>query len=90
MPGTYIFSLVANDGQTSSAPNSVTIKVPALGDIDLDGDIDVFDIAKILAALNTSASGSNDLRDLNGDGKIDFRDVVKAVGLCTRPLCAAR
>ena len=90
MPGTYLFSLVVNDGQSSSPPNSVTITVPKLGDIDLDRDIDVFDIGRILAALDKPAAGPNDLRDLNGDRKINLQDVVKAVGLCTRRFCAVK
>lgn len=86
--GGYTFSLVVKDGTSDSAPDTVTIAVPKLGDIDLDGDVDKNDLAKITAALNKPASSPNDLRDLNGDMKIDALDTRKLALLCTRPSCA--
>lgn len=62
----------------------------SLGDIDLDGDVDSDDLSLLLAALNTLANGANDLRDLNGDGKINVLDARTLVTLCTRPRCATR
>jgi hypothetical protein len=44
----------------------------------------------ILAARNTPASSVNDLRDLNGDGKIDALDSRILTTLCTRPRCAVQ
>jgi hypothetical protein len=45
-----------------------------LGDVDLDGIIDIVDL-KLIA----SAFGSSDARyDLNGDGIVDMRDIVTA------------
>src|SRR5439155_2223090 len=64
--GTYTFSLVVNDGSANSPAASVTIRVPLLGDVDLDGDVDKDDVNLIIAARNTLANGPNDLRDLNG------------------------
>ena len=37
VPGSYMFQLVVNDGQANSAPASVSITVPLLGDVDGDG-----------------------------------------------------
>jgi len=88
--GTYTFSLVVNDSSANSPAASVTIRVPLLGDVDLDGDVDKDDVNLIIAARNTLANGPNDLRDLNGDGKLDVLDARKASLLCTRPLCATR
>jgi YD repeat-containing protein len=88
--GTYTFNLVVSDGQASSAPAGLVITVPALGDIDLDGDIDNNDLARITSALNTKANGPNDLRDLDGDGMITALDARKLRLLCTRPHCAVR
>jgi amidase len=79
-----------NDAQTNGTPASVTITVPKLGDVDGDGDVDNNDLNLILAARNTSASSVNDLRDLNGDGKIDALDSRILTTLCTRPRCAVQ
>ena len=55
-------------------PDFVTILVPLLGDIDLDGDVDHDDIAIIYAARDTPADSPYDIRDLNGDGVINVLD----------------
>lgn len=88
--GVYSFGLVVNDGLLNSNAASVNITVPTLGDIDQDGDVDNNDLAKITVTLNKPASGPNDLRDLNGDMKIDALDSRKLVLLCTRPRCATQ
>ena len=90
VPGTYAFSLKVSDGAATSAAATVTIKVPQLGDINLDGVVDSNDLNLILAALNKPANGPNDLRDLNGDAKIDALDSRKLITLCTKPRCAVQ
>ena len=72
------------------AASRITIAVPRLGDIDLDGDVDYLDLLRIVPALGNAASGPNDLRNINGDAKIDFQDLVALSKLCTRRLCAAK
>ena len=63
--------------------------VPRLkGDIDVDRDVDQNDLRRILAARNTDAQGTDDPRDLDGDGRITVLDARKLVLLCTRPRCA--
>jgi hypothetical protein len=88
--GTYTFSLTVNDGQANSVPALVTLTVPALGDLNNDGVIDQNDVNIVTAARNTPANGPNDLRDLNGDLKIDALDARTLVTLCTRPRCATQ
>ena len=88
--GTYVFSLLVNDGRSNSDPARVTVTVPMLGDIDLDGDVDYLDLLRIVPALGKATSGPNDLRDINGDAKIDYQDLVALSKLCTRRLCAAK
>lgn len=89
-PGIYTFSLTVNDGQSSSAPSSVNITVPLLGDIDLDGDVDNNDLNLVLAARSKPTNGPNDLRDLDGDSMITALDARKLTLLCTRPRCAVQ
>jgi hypothetical protein len=86
--GDYCFSLVVNDGTNSSPPSEVRITVPRLGDVDLDGDVDNNDLNQILAARNKTANSPNDLRDLDGNLKIDALDARKLTTLCTHPRCA--
>jgi alpha-tubulin suppressor-like RCC1 family protein/pimeloyl-ACP methyl ester carboxylesterase len=86
--GRFTFGLAVSDGSATSGQSSVAINVPRLGDINGDGDVDVDDLAEINGALNTSASGPNDLRDLDGDGRITALDARKLVTLCTLPRCA--
>jgi len=68
----------------------VTITVPQLGDINVDGKVDVKDLKLLTAAMNTLANGPNDLRDLNGDGRIDGKDVALLVKRCTGPGCGSK
>ena len=88
--GVYGFKLVVFDGKGNSQPATVTITVPLPGDIDLDGDVDKADLGFITSILNRPANGPNDLRDLNGDMKIDALDSRKLTLLCTRSRCATQ
>jgi len=88
--GSYTFSLIVGDGQDSSPADSVLITVPKLGDVDLDGDVDNTDLNLIVAARNKPASRPTDLRDLNGDLKIDVLDSRKLTTLCDRPSCSTQ
>jgi YD repeat-containing protein len=89
--GDYFFDLAVFDGAAQSPPARVKIAVPALGDIDLDSDVDYDDLNLILAVRNKPADGPNDLRDLDGNMKIDGLDTRKFAKLpCTRPRCATQ
>ena len=88
--GTDNFTFLANDSIENSNVSMVKIIIPMLGDIDMDNDVDNNDINLIVAVRNTPASGPNDLRDINGDMKIDVLDARKVTQLCTRPRCAIK
>ncbi len=88
--GVYSVALFVSDGAMESPPDWVFITVPKLGDLDQDGDVDNADLNSLMTARNTPANGPNDLRDLNGDLKIDALDARKLTLLCTRPRCATQ
>jgi hypothetical protein len=75
-PGPQAFALTVNDGLNTSLPSPVAIQVPELGDIDIDGDVDVKDLILLTKALGQPASGANDLKDLDGDGRITGLDIA--------------
>ncbi|MGI9427739.1 MAG: thrombospondin type 3 repeat-containing protein, partial [Bythopirellula sp.] len=56
-------------------------------DVDLDDDVDRRDIRKILRSFGQPASGPNDPRDANGNGRIDLRDALICARACDRRFC---
>lgn len=72
---------------------AMTVSAGALsvvGDLDNDGDVDKKDIDIILAAKGTAATGPNDPRDIDKDGKITILDARKLATMCTRLNCATQ
>ncbi len=55
--------------------------------VDNDSDIDSKDINLITIARNTPATGPNDSRDADRDGKITVLDASKCTQQCSRPKC---
>lgn len=85
----YALAAVSYTGVSSGLSHGVCAdSFQIVGDLDGDGDIDVDDMAMILAARNTSANETDDPRDLDEDGRITVLDARKLVLLCTRPRCA--
>nr|WP_315219054.1 hypothetical protein [uncultured Duganella sp.] len=64
-----------------------TVASAAPGDLNNDALIDRDDLAILLLGLNTTASGPDDPRDLDRDGRITALDVRKLVAGCTLALC---
>jgi len=56
----------------------------------VDGNlqINILDINAILAARNALASGPNDPRDADGDGRITIGDARTCTLRCDKPNCA--
>jgi predicted extracellular nuclease len=71
-------------------PDLVRLQLHKDGDVDGDGDIDLLDIAAIVAALNARADGPFDPRNLNSDNRINAIDALLAVASCTRRGCTLR
>ena len=66
------------------------IEPPPATPCDVDGNeqIDSRDIQAITAARNTPASGPDDPRDADGNGKINVLDARQCVQQCTKSRCA--
>ncbi|MEM7251784.1 MAG: PASTA domain-containing protein, partial [Pseudomonadota bacterium] len=81
---------VSDDGTPVLTDDEVFVitVTPLRGDVDFDGDVDRDDVNLILAARNEPASGSDDPRDLDGDGVITVLDARIDITLCTRAGCA--
>ena len=58
------------------------------GDLNHDGCVDQADVNIINAARNKPATGPDDPRDLDRDGKITPLDARRLVLMCTNPRCA--
>ncbi|KAB8047895.1 hypothetical protein GCN78_21100 [Janthinobacterium rivuli] len=81
--------LAADDTMVDYSELSVTYTSvsAAPGDLNNDNAIDRDDLNILLLSLNTLASGPNDPRDLDRDGRITALDVRKLVARCSHPLC---
>jgi hypothetical protein len=79
--GTYSVTFKLVDVRTDGMPLgesgcfTLDFRVPQLGDLDGDNDVDWDDVSLLLEIINTPATGPHDPRDLNQDGTIDFEDV---------------
>jgi hypothetical protein len=63
---------------------------PARCDVDNDGDIDQLDLSLISKARNKPATGPDDPRDSDGNGRITPNDVKMCIPQCTRANCATQ
>jgi predicted extracellular nuclease/endonuclease I len=57
-----------------------------VGDFDGDGDLDMFDLRAIIRALRSGSLSSD--YDVDGNGRVDIRDVLLLYRQCTRARCA--
>lgn len=58
------------------------------GNLNGDSQVDRVDLSILMTALGQNASGPNDPRDLDYDGKITIFDARRLVTFCTKPNCA--
>lgn len=91
-PGQTTVSAIYTNPNNARVSIAVPIFVPQSthGDLNGDGKVDLEDVAIIQGALNSTAVGPNDARDLNHDGVINALDARILTTLCTYPRCATR
>jgi hypothetical protein len=83
-------TLTVRYGLLPSVTVVVTVPKSIPGDLNGDGQVDKSDLNIIMAALNTTANGPSDARDLNHDGVINALDARILVTLCTHAGCAVQ
>jgi Zn-dependent M28 family amino/carboxypeptidase len=54
---------------------------PCFGDLDGDADVDLADLARLLAHYGTTSGASYEDGDLDGDGDVDLTDLATLLGL---------
>ena len=83
---------VPNPDQKDSNRNGIgdACDIVARCDANKDGAIDQLDLALISKARNQPASGPDDPRDSDGDGRITPNDVKMCIPKCTRANCATQ
>jgi hypothetical protein len=59
-----------------TAAGSLSFAVSLLGDLDLDGDVDLTDLAQLLAHYGMTEGASYEDGDLDGDGDVDLTDLA--------------
>ena len=81
--GNYIITVVIDTlpGETYTLDNSITsgtVTVANKGDINADGIVDIFDIAKVALAFSSTSNDPNwnPVADINGDEIVDIFDIV--------------
>jgi len=90
-PGTKQTFLEYADKLTDRIADRFEVTLSELaGDLDLDGDVDRNDLNILLTSRNQPASGPDDPKDLDGDGRITGLDARQLTQLCTRPRCATQ
>ena len=60
----------------SYVSDSITFSVPYAGDLDGDGDVDLSDLAALLANYGTTSGATCADGDLDGDGDVDLTDLA--------------
>jgi hypothetical protein len=82
----------ANANQADANHNGIgdVCEPPQRCDVDLDKDVDIYDINAILRALGRRASSATDPRDADGNLRITLLDALKCTAKCTRRRCSPR
>ena len=64
----------------AAIPFTLFVATPILGDLNLDGDVDLGDLAELLGHYGQTSGASYCDGDLDGDGDVDLSDLAELLG----------
>jgi len=82
-PGTYgiiVTTELPGDEDSSNDQRSTVVTVSILGDLDLDGDVDLNDLGQLLANYGMQSGATYEMGDIDGDGDVDLSDLAALLG----------
>ena len=65
---------------TDSGSDAIYVFARCLGDLDRDNDVDLADLAQLLANYGTTTGATYEDGDLDGDGDVDLTDLAELLG----------
>jgi hypothetical protein len=71
----YLIGAPSDSYSDTEAGRTLLVLSQRLGDLDYDGDVDLFDLGQLLANYGVSSGAAYEDGDLDGDGDVDLSDL---------------
>ena len=78
----YVLAVDAVGNAESFAPEAMSLKDGIQGDVNVDGHVDVADIANVISIMSGEDRLANG--DVNGDGKVDVADIATVISIMAK------